>query len=228
MKYDTITVDEVIARAKMQLRISNTTEHDLFLEVLAEESLRRLSPLDMYIKRMCKLEVVDRKAKLPKGFYKLIGLRYVDPTVTGDACNFALYVDSGFLSDCECDTSIATSSFVRDQNQGFQIVGNYIHFNQDIGITEATLAFIGMNYNDSDRLIVYERYEVAMAFYLCYMFALSFPFEYNQNTIDRFNRQWVAQRAKVRGEAAASQFQFDKREVQNAFTALATSATVNF
>ena len=227
-RYTEIGIDQVIARTKMQLRLVNTTEWDDFFEVVIEEGLRSLRPLSMYKKQQCNIDVVNRQAKLPKGFYQLLGIRYNTPLIDGfdnGQCSPALYVDKRFLSDCGCSTS---DSSVFDWFSGFQIVGQYIHWNSDIEDTEMQLAYYGFNLDENGRIVIYEDYERALMAYACMMYCLSWPDKYPQNTIDRYNSMWVNQRALVRGEDVAFHFKIDKREVANTFRALASSQMLNW
>lgn len=229
-RYTEISIDEVISRVKMQLRLTNTTEWDDYFEVVIEEGLRSLRPLSMYKKNQCNIEVVNGKAKLPKGFCQLLGLRYNMPVVNGTNpatnCVTALYVDSKFLSNCGC-TDIQDGP-IFDYYNGFQIVKNYIVWNTNIDDTTMTLAYYGFNINEKGRLVIYEDYERALSAYACYQYALSWPDKYSQAVMDRYNQTWVNQRAKLRGEDVAFNFAIDKREVALTVRAMATSQFVNY
>jgi len=229
-RYSEISIDQVIARTKMQLRLVNTSEWDDFFEVVIEEGLRALRPLSMYKKQQCTINVVNRQAKLPKGFYQLLGIRYNIPAVTGESssvCATALYVDKKFLSDCNCDTSVFSGA-IYDYYSGFQIVNGYIHWNTDIEDTEMTLAYFGFNLNENGRLVIYEDYERALSAYACYKYTQSWSDKYPQSLRMEYNAEWVAQRANLRGEDVAFHFKCDKLEVSRAVIALATSQAVNF
>lgn len=227
-RYTEIGIDQVIARIKMQLRLVNTTEWDDYFEVVIEEGLRSLRPLSMYKKQQCKLEIVDRKGKLPAGFYQLLGIRYDLPVVGGEEsanCVTALYVDKKFLSDCGCDTATGT---IYDYNMGFQIVGQYVHWNTDISDTTMTLAYYGFNLDENGRIVIYEDYERALMSYACYQYTMSWPDKYPVSLRAEYNAQWVNQRAMLRGEDVAFHFTIDKREVGNVFRALAIGQGVNY
>lgn len=226
-RYTEIGIDQVISRTKMQLRLVNTTEWDDFFEVLIEEALRSLRPLSMYKKQQCEIELVNRQAKLPKGFYQLLGIRYNMPAITGDensVCTTALYVDKKFLSDCNCDVTAGT---IYDYYAGFQIVGQYIHWNTDLEDTTMTLAYYGFNLDENGRIVIYEDYERALMAYACYKYTQSWPDKYPQSLRMEYNAEWVAQRAMLRGEDVAFHFKCDKKEISAAVRALATSQAVN-
>lgn len=228
-RYTEIGIDDVIARTKMQLRLVNTTEWDPFFEVVIEEGLRSMAPLSMYKKQQCNVELVNRQAALPKGFYKLLGIRYQAPIVgtTNTQCQPALYVDKKFMSDCGCSTDSFTGDLF-DCNQGFQIIKNFIHWNSSIEDTTIQLAYFGMNLNANGRIVIYEDYERALTAYACYKYTQSWPDKYPQSLRMEYNSEWVNQRGKIRGEDVAFHFSADKREIQNIFNALAASDWLNY
>jgi hypothetical protein len=76
-RYEEILIDEVIARAKMQLRIATTTEHDDTLEVFISEALDHLDCASQLVKKQCCIDVCDHVSELPKGFVRILGLRPV-------------------------------------------------------------------------------------------------------------------------------------------------------
>lgn len=235
-RYSTISIDEVIASTKMQLRLHNTTEHDDFFDIMINEAIRHLGALSIFVKRQCTLDFQDQKAKLPNGFHKLIGLRFINNLVqdtsdttnaflTSNNCFRLLYVDKDFLCDCEC--AVPTTG-VAQFDSGFQIQNGFIHLNSDLNLDKATLAFIGLNVDDNDRLIVFEDHERALRAYGCYKFALSYSEDFKEATIERYKREWMMQKAWIKGSDAANDFQRNKREVQQLFNALLISRLQNF
>lgn len=220
--YSTITMDQIVASAKMRLRLQDTS-NDLLLNLFAEEGCRELKTLSLYSKQQECLTIVDNKAKLPCGFQKLLGLRFTDST-SGDCFNY-LYVDRKFLSDCGCNS---IDSNVADFFQSMQIQNGYIFFNSDTTATEASIAYMGLNTDEDGNLIVYEDYERAVRAYACYMFALSYPNDYDKFTIMEFKKEWIAQKAYVKGTDVARDFQLDKREISEYFRALMVSNFVNY
>jgi len=223
-RYSTISVEEVISRTKMQLRITDTSEHDEYLEMMIFEGLKSLRTLSNFIKKQVELDVVDLKAKLPNDFYKLLGLRFRD-TNDGGLCSQILYSDTNFLRSCDCDTSLSN---VEDFRNRFQIIPGYIILSSGTSAETISLAYLGLNMDADGRILIYEDYERALSSYACYMFTNSYADDYKEATIERYHKTWVNQRALIRGLDAANDFQNQKRQIQDIFNSLAVSRLNNF
>ena len=226
-RYNEISVEEIIASCKMQLRIDHDNSHDDYLDMMIQEGIRHLSALSIFKKRQCDIEIVDLKSRLPKGFHRLLGLRFkrkTSPNSTTETCFTLLYVDKKFLSDAGCTVN---STVIRNFNQGFQIQHGFIHYNSDINATEATLAFLGLNLDEDGNIIIYEDYERALRNYACYQFTLSYSEQFKEATIERYKREWMSQKGWIKGNDAINDFQNNKFEIQKSFNALLTSDRVN-
>lgn len=237
-RYSEITVDEVVARAKMQLRLTSTNEHDLFLEALAYEALDSLNALSQLIKKQCEITFTNNTSKLPKDFIKLLLLRInkCECNDTNDPinnqlfnnCSVALYVDTKFLNSCGCD-SLGLNNLT-PFGRGFQINNGFIHFNFSSDLTEiqtATLAYMGVNTDKDGKSLIYQKYERAISAYLCFKFTLAWAENFNQYIIDKYNQEWVNQRSKIIGQDVANDFQNNKMEINKYFSSLLVSRTVN-
>lgn len=228
--YTEISIEDVIARTKMQLRIANTGEHDDFLQVLIMEGLRQLECLSLYTKQQCDLTVCDRRAKVPDGMMKFIGMRH---KFTNDLdrvqCSYVYYWDKAFMNDCGCNnlTFPANSQVLF---QGMQIQNGYFVFNDNISDDDiVTIAYLGFNLDKDKNIKIYERYERALMYYAMWNFADSYPANiYPEPKILRWRSQWVQQKAHLKGLDAADNFRNTKREVGIAFQALVTSNIVTF
>lgn len=228
--YKEISIDEVLARTKIQMRVANTTEHDDFFALMILEATRHLGSLSLFKKKQTNLTIIDNKSELPKDFYRLLGIRASgqgsnNPFVNGGNCITQLYVDNKFLNDCGCSSGIANTV---DFNLGFQIQNGFVFWNSGIGADTATLAYLAMNTGDDGKLLIYEDYERAVSSYACYMFCLSYPDLYKESTTDRYKREWMAQKSWVRGNDAASDFQKNKREISAIFNSLIASQIYNY
>lgn len=213
-RFATITEDEVIARIKMQLRLKDTSQ-DAFLSILVNEGLRHLGALSIFKKQECTLEIENGKAKLPSGFYRYLALR--------SGCDGIIYADKDYLIGCGCEIP----DNIYNWPDIFQIEKGIIYFPSDFTDTTADLAYLGLNVDDNDRIIVYEDYERALNAYACWNFCLAYSEDYKEATISRYQHQWIAQKNWIKGNDVANDFQNTKREVQEAFTALLSSALIN-
>jgi len=219
--YDTVSVESVIARCKLQLRLIDSS-HDNYLEMLIMESLDHLSAYSQLVKKQCVISVTDKTAKLPGGLVRFLGLRLCcdETPQTNDPItdsllknqNLFFYADTKFLNQCDID-SAGFNNFA----DVFQINNGFIHFNQDLGITEAVIAYLSL---------IYQRYERALTNYACYMFTLAYSENYNQYIIEKYNQTWVEQKHFLRGQDNMNDFLNNKREIGNLMTALKVSKTV--
>lgn len=208
----TISENEVIARIKVQLRLTHTTEYDDYFSMMVNEGVNNLDTLSTLTKKICRINVSDLKAKLPCGFVQLLGLRYTSEDVN---CISLLYVDTKFLTQCGCDTT-DTSPY----GQSFQINGGYMHFSSSFAGTQVTLAYLGANVDDDGRLIIYENYERALSSYACYMFCLAHSEMYRADVIDRYYRTWMAQKSWIKATDNQENFNNNKAEISHTINAM--------
>ena len=231
--FSTIGLEDVISRAKIQLRLGNTTEYDDFFSICSYEALDSLNALSQLIKKQCPLTFEGSTAELPKDFVRYLALKLeIADSDTNDpinnqllnGCQMFLYADTNFLNNCGCDTNNAL-----DWNRGgFQINDGYIHLNSSSEVTEATLAYLGVNVDKDGKTKIYERYERGIAAYICYKFTLAWSENYNQYVINEYKQEWMAQRSKLIGQDVAQSFQNDKREIQNIWGSMLVSKAVNY
>jgi hypothetical protein len=223
-RYQTISLDDVRERTKMQLRLQNTTEHDDFIDVLVLEGLRNLNNLYQLKKSVCELDVEDNKAKLPKGFVRLIALAFTDEGGTNSSgCSPILYADTRFLSSCGCEAEDGVYNYL----ETFQINKNYIHFRSDIGTDKVRLAYYSLITDDYGNLVIYEDFERGLQAYACWNFMMAYYEDYPMNLTDMHRKTWVAQKAYLKGSAQAEDFQRNKREIQNIFKSKLVSNLLN-
>ena len=241
LSYGQISVSDVIARAKMQLGISSTTEHDIWFETLANEAARHLDCLSVTIKRTCKLDIDGTTACLPKGLKQFIALRFVDDcsgtsstediqTVSQNTGNLnittfsslysftnnAVYADLKFLKTCGCDDDLG----FYDHPNLFEIQGNTIFFHGTPPSTTALISFLGLNVDDNGMMLVYEDYERAMWNYICWCFCLQNFDRYPANLRSEYYSTWASQKAWIKSKEVAAHFKNTKRQVSEWANAL--------
>ena len=226
-KYQTISVEEVIARTKMQLRLTDTSQDD-FLDVLINEGLRHLDTLSLLVKKNKCICVSNGKAKLPSGFSQLLALRNKVTAYDGREVNATpVYIDKSFLRRCDVDENIVDAFETFDNT--FQINDGYIYFGSRSTIEEVEIAYLGFNVDDYDRIMIYEIYERALTAYACYKFSMAYMGNFNQYAIEKYQREWVAQKNWLRGKDAKEDFQNTKFQINKIFGALvANSELMNY
>lgn len=233
--YNEISIESVIARAKLQLRLIDNSNDD-YLEILIGEGLDSMDCASQLIKRQCEIEVCDRTAKLPVGFVKFLALRFdcdsnVDPTndpIQNQLFNRLrqfpmVYADTTFLNQCGIDCNSNGSFVVNNFTNTFQINKGHIHFNFDPQVDTITLAFLGLNVNEFGKTLIYQRYERALAAYACYQFAMAFKEEYTNYIVENYNRTWIEQRNKIIGSDYMNNFSQDRFEISALMNGLMVS-----
>lgn len=226
--YNTISVEECISRAKMELRISDTTEHDGMLEILVREGLGSLNCINQLTKQQCNLTADGCTMELPKGLVRFIALRSKawkasDPAdkTPRPICDRFIYADTDFLNSCGC-----SGNGFSDFRIGMQINKGFIHFNEDLGITEATIAYLGMWMDKDNKPVIFERFERALSAYACWKFTRSWDDKYTQYRIESYQREWINQKDFLRGKAVSDEFNQQKREISELMRALIVSPIV--
>lgn len=220
--FSTITSDQVISSVKMNLRIE-TSDDDMFFDRLVNEGVRHLDALSIFVKKECKLKVNDRKAKLPNGFHKLIGLR--------GACNQQwtnlIYVDSAFLNSCGCDCDDDAS--ISSLSGSFQIQNGYIYITNTRNLVNPntlsdddcdcaddlewlSIAYWGLNVDEYGVFVVREDYERALVAYCCWKYCQQNFDKYPNNLAKDYEAEWKAQKRWVKSSDVVEKFRLTKRE----------------
>ena len=210
-RYETISVKEVMAGCKMQLRLKDSS-HDDFLALYIHEGIRHLNCLSLFVKKQCTIEIVDLKSKLPDGFQQLLGLRYSKTTDGKIKHQNMLYIDKKYIN--------SPSTTVSNYEDTFQINNGYIYYNNDVNATEATLSYLGLNIDEFGNMVVYSDYERALRAYGCYNFALSYSEDYKEATIQRYENTWRAQKAYIKSSDVQQDFKnrkYEMSKIMNAF-----------
>lgn len=226
-RFTTITVDHVLARIKMQLRISDTSNDDYF-QVLIFEAVRHIDALSIFVKKQAKLCIVDGKAQLPCDFYRLLAMR----GKSNGICGTQVYIDRNFLNDCGCEVtnSLTTTTtavidgvpVIQSFSPTFQFNNNIMYVGSNNDADEFEMAYMGLNQDKHGTFLIYEDFERALMSYACYMYCLSDNTGmYNQYQIEDYKRTWINQKEWLKGIAFANDFQNNKYKIKEILTAIA-------
>lgn len=227
-----IPIADVLARTKADLRMMDSTEQDGYLEILLREALGSMNAISQLQKKQCTSSVEDSKMQLPKDMVRFLALRPKSwlPSTESDPitsnfpgyCGRFIYADTTFLDSCGCD-----NMGFRNFNSGFQINNGFIHFNSEVDIDEATIAYLGMWLDADGKPAVFERFERALTAYACWKFTRSWPEKYNQYTQESYRTEWVNQREKLKGMAVKDEFEQNKVAITAMMRSLIVSSAVN-
>lgn len=226
------SVEEIIASAKIRLRLTDTSAPDMALEHYILQGSRSIGALDSYVMKQKKLDIEDGRACLPHDFHTLVALRLVgfvsdvdSPTGNNSECSRAIYVNTNFLyqEGCEC-----TDDGILPFADTFQIVGNEIVFNGPIGATGALLTYYGRNVDANGFPCFPDDHVRALIAYACYQYALSYrvtsldPSGYLPDQVEMYRQEWMAQKAWARGNAVKIDARHRKAEIMSTMNALIT------
>lgn len=222
-KFTEVTYDQLIAQAKMHLNLENTTDHDAFLELMADECMRQINDLSLFEVQTVELELNDASAKVPCGFIRLMGAWYRKDDGT---CYAVPYVDRDVNDYCGCTYPVFR------EGTSISLNGPYLNFNTGVAdeFTSVSIAYWGMRMNGDNMPIVYERHVRAVVAYLCSKLSKrlsrSQPVQWMRREMkddaDRFHREYVSQKLWLRGLAQEEQFQQDRRSISRTLNAWIT------
>ncbi len=235
--YNHISIDQIVASAKMRLRIGDSGEDDIFLERYANEGARHFDSLSTFVKRQCDLELVNGKAKLPNGFYQMLAVGSCD-AVTGFVNYW--YVDQPFLETCGVDMQgnfIAAGGLFQIQDGYIYVTvgANYSnnHGTSVLGTSGSTttnassvasgpvfitnnikIAFIGMNVDDNGMMVVYSDMERGLVAYCVWMYMLDSPAgKYTPQQISANEQIWINQKKWYKSIQFQNNFRNNKRAI---------------
>lgn len=218
-RYSTISIEQVISRIKLKLRLQNTTEFDDMFETLICEGLDSLNASSQQGKFECEVEVCGQTAKLPKGLIRFLAAQLpCDASVTNNPINDQtinlqrqipmIYADLTFLNQCGCNVT-----GWRPFTNTIQINNGHIHFNMDLGVDKIVIAWLGLKVDEFGNSVIFQRYERALTNYACAEYADSFKENFTEGQIQRYYATWVAQKSKIEGEDRMNDFQNDRVEI---------------
>lgn len=222
-KFTEVTYDHAIAQAKMHLGLENTTDHDIFLELMADECMRSINDLSLFDIHTIELDLNNGSAKVPCGFIRLLGAWYRKADGT---CYAVPYVDRDVNTYCGCTYPVF------GQHTSISLNGPYLNFNnsQADDWDSVSIAYWGMRMNADNMPIMYERHVRAVVAYLCSKLSLKLSRaqatqwlrrEMKEDSA-RYKMEYNNQRMHLRGMAQEEQFQQDKRSIARKLNAWIT------
>ncbi len=216
-KFSIISLEEAMSSAKQQLRIEDTSEHDNYLIRLANEAMNSMTSNTTYIKKVCTLDIIDGRAKLPCGFIRLLATRYI----SGNQPYGYAYVDTAFLQENQMTQAyVGTYHYSR----AFQINDGYIVFNNpQLEDMEMRIAFMGRDVDSSGLMVMSERQERAVNAYLCWKFTKSYWDRFPKYLSDDYRQEWILQKKHLTGLSANERFNENKEEIAGIMNAWITN-----
>lgn len=202
-----VTTESVMTMAKQMLRLSDTTDNDIFLEALIVEGCRRLSTNETLIIKNCTVTANNSRFYLPKGCKQILAFRGSDSCIPG------IMVDLNFFKQCGCN-------FTSFQNVGslgnlLDIQGRWAYFIAAVPDgTEFEIAYQSLNDDENGIMIVNEEAAIALQNYAAWKFALSYPENYSRAQWLDWKTDYMFQANRCRGLAARRKFEQAREQIK--------------
>ncbi len=242
--YSSIPISQVVARTKVRLQLRDVSDYDGELELWINEACASLGSHYSFIKKNCRIEIVNGKSKLPHGFKKLLGLRTI-PVVPTTSTNTntanifnttlpwageQLYLETTFLTNCQSEISTLSSGIpIYNISGSIEIVSGYVNFPIPCPFEAAVISYMGFATGEDCVLEVRAAYERALSEYAYGMFLQTYPQNWlpewgnRENAIDRAMNTWVAQRGKIIADGFADDWELNKYQMKRLLNALLQS-----
>lgn len=212
-----ISLKSVIASAKQQLRIAQTSEYDAMFYRLADECLGQVGSLDTFIKQTECFEIEDYKFELPNGFVRPIALR-LEGDNTMEYNSNVTYFNQEFIRQCQCDDPEVRN--YPDLQATGQIINGYWMFNTDVKATKAIMTYLSRNLDEDCMMVMYEHQERALRSYLSWNFTRMYFEMFPPNISESYRQEWMAQRRYLIGESFQREYLNTRTQVGAIYRAL--------
>ncbi len=204
-----ISSEQILASVKQELRLADTTRHDIWLMELIDNAARRLGSQETIVISNCRVKVSDNKIVLPSDAIRIIAF-------TG-ACGWfnGTFVDVPFFDRCGCSRRYPSLWSIAMQQD---MVLYFINEVSD-GV-EFDIAYIKANRDGAGRMIIREEQEIACINYACWRFSNAYPDAYTPSQSMTWKRDWIYQSDKCRGLAARRVFENEKAQIKSRMNAI--------
>ncbi len=212
-----IKSDDVVSEVKQMLRI-NSTAHDIWLNSLCETRARDLSTVETLKLRNCQVTVNNNKFYLPKDCKTLLMFRAQNSCIPG------VFVDVPFLTMCGC-----TNQFWNPLRSVVNINERWVNFLNIVADgTIFEIAYQAVNTDENGDVVLNEEMYTALASWVAYKFALSYPENYTREQRMEWKTEGRVQGNRVRSLAARRKFLQERDQIRNLMTTVVNqSASFN-
>lgn len=216
--WEETTYESVIAEAKEELNLEQTSDYDAFLERMIDEAMRSIDSLTMFESATCTIPIIDGIAQLPKDFVRLYGARFS----SNGNCEPIPLIERDFINDCGCQ------AYPVWNRGGYEIAGGNIVFHvTDQPYDEIHIGYLKRRtdeYGRSRMLLTHARACKAYAKYMfCQKMAPMQPslalIREMKSDAQRYQFVFAQQKAFLKGDAQQKRFQEDKKQISRHFNA---------
>lgn len=235
-----ISVEQVINRAKMRLRLNNT-EHDAYLEKIINELALGLGSQRSRGPKCTTISIDCHRAKLPDNFLEFTGGKFVGDgcacgcrtNATGD--ELAIEELSTGSGNCSCPVWFVSRGVMSNFNgQGscsvytnyFDIEGNYIIFQPNITATEMKIYYQGDNTDCDGLMIIFSQWERGLSAGAAAEFALDYDEMYSPRKQQYWNKLWTNQKGHIIGAENIARFNLDSHDIERMMNSIISNTSL--
>jgi hypothetical protein len=230
----TIPIEQVVARTKVRLGVKDLSDYDDEIIMFINEGLSSIGDIASFIKKNCKLDIVNGIANLPHDFKRLYGVRLLPPATSAVVQNQPVnsvytsqqslgwqqdqvYLERTFLD--ECRNEFGDSSNTTGLQGIMEIVGKQLRFPIPCEAEECVIAYLGYNTGDDCLLEIHPMYERCISEYCVGMILKTYPTLYpaKENrwiAINDAMNTYAAQRQKIIAEGFATSWDLNRYSVK--------------
>lgn len=204
-----VTNESVLTIVKQMLRLSDTTDHDIYLSQQINEGVRRLSTNETLIIKNCTATANNSRFYLPVDCKQILAFR------SSTSCLQGTFVDTNFFTQCGCNALISSNGISPLSNL-IDIVGRwaYLILAVEDGST-FEIAYQALNSDESGLMVINEEAQIAVQNYAAWKFALSYPENYTRFQWMEWKEDYMFQAAKCRGLASRRKFEQAREQIKS-------------
>lgn len=204
-----VTSASVLTIVKQMLRLSDTTDHDIYLESLINSGARRLGTTETLIIKNCTATATDSRFYLPKDCKELLAFRSKDSCVQGT------FVATNFFTQCGCN-SLLSSAGINYLSNLINIEGRWAYLQVSVPDgTEFEIAYSALNTDEDGMMVINEEQQIAIENYASWKFAISYPENYTRSQWEDWKNDFTLQSGKCRGLAARRSFKQSREQIKS-------------
>lgn len=230
---DLISIDEIVARTKVRLGIKDISDYDAEIEMFINEAASKLKAKPTFVKKDCKIEICDGRAKLPKGFKEIHSVLplYDNPNCITDGrpfrihelwCGPLIYAENNYITECRNELKQHKFNWRVAPIVGtMQIQGSYLTFPIPCKYTHVLISYDGYAVDKETGILeMHPDYEKGFSEYARAMMLDTYNFLYNgephmlASTIERSMKIYIGERWDLVGQAFADDMKRNKYMVK--------------
>lgn len=219
------TLKDCVAVAKLLLNHTET-DMDALMTLWANQAVGKLTCPEIRMYKYCEAcPDYNGRIEKPKGFLRPLLIRvhhHHEPEIPDNDDtpgeperhhhhhnHFMVYIDEPFFGNCGYNYNGD-----RGRIGKYQINGNYIQlFGDTKQIHKVDLCYQSLNVDESGSFIVEDLWEVAIQFYICYMYSMMPKTEVSIALRNEYRDNWILNAKKINSDAQLRLFQQQRPQI---------------